>query len=305
METKRFYSNGKLLITSEYLVLDGGQSLALPTKKGQDLIVVSGKDREIKWTSRDHDGSVWFEGSFSFEEICTPEYVEKEDSIRSRLLEILHEAWLKNPEMLDAEGYEIETNLTFPRNWGLGTSSTLINNIATWLGIDPYQLLRDSFGGSGYDIACAKHDSPILYRLENGNPVVEKVGFNPEFASRIYFVYLNKKQSSKAAIQSYYHNRVEHLDKRICEADKITQKMLSAQTLADFAHQMEKHENLISGILEMQTVKEALFPDFTGAVKSLGGWGGDFVMVASKDDPSEYFRAKGFGTVVPFREMIL
>jgi mevalonate kinase len=27
-----FYSNGKLLLTGEYLVLDGAKSLALPTK---------------------------------------------------------------------------------------------------------------------------------------------------------------------------------------------------------------------------------------------------------------------------------
>jgi len=34
-----FYSNGKLLITGEYLVLDGAKALALPTKYGQGQIV--------------------------------------------------------------------------------------------------------------------------------------------------------------------------------------------------------------------------------------------------------------------------
>ena len=34
-----YYSNGKLLITGEYLVLDGAEALALPTKFGQNLII--------------------------------------------------------------------------------------------------------------------------------------------------------------------------------------------------------------------------------------------------------------------------
>ena len=38
-DKKTFYSNGKLLITGEYLVLDGARSLAIPTKFGQFLIV--------------------------------------------------------------------------------------------------------------------------------------------------------------------------------------------------------------------------------------------------------------------------
>jgi mevalonate kinase len=51
---KTFYSNGKLLITGEYLVLDGAKALALPTKFGQNLTVEEGANQEISWTS--HDG---------------------------------------------------------------------------------------------------------------------------------------------------------------------------------------------------------------------------------------------------------
>ena len=39
MLEQNFYSNGKLLLTAEYLVLDGAKALALPTKFGQDLEV--------------------------------------------------------------------------------------------------------------------------------------------------------------------------------------------------------------------------------------------------------------------------
>lgn len=304
--TPTFYSNGKLLITAEYLVLDGATALAFPTKYGQDMVVSPGSGQTIKWTSRENDGAIWFEDTYSFSEICNPDYVEKNDSVRNTLLEILHEAWLKNPDFLkSSDGYEIETNLGFPKNWGLGTSSTLINNIAQWLKIDAFKLLKDSFGGSGYDIACAQNDTPITYRIENEKPVVEQVAFDKDFSEHIYFVYLNRKQSSKAAIASYYANRNDQLDRLIPRVNKITANMLSAQDLKSFVYEMEKHESILSDILEMQTVKEALFPDFDGALKSLGGWGGDFIMAVCRQNPAPYFAERGYHTIVAFSEMIL
>src|SRR5690606_2053263 len=142
-------------------------------------------------------------------------------SVRSTLLEILREGYLANPKFInESEGFKITTHLTFPKFWGLGTSSTLINNIAQWLQIDAFELLKNSFGGSGYDIACAQNNTPILYRLENEKPVVEPVGFNPAFSENLYFVYLNRKQSSKAAIRSYYKNKNEDLADTISQIDK-------------------------------------------------------------------------------------
>ena len=48
-----------------------------------------------------------------------------------------------------------------------------------------------------------------------------------------------------------------------------------------------------------------LFPDFDGVIKSLGAWGGDFVMVISNENPTDYFMEKGYETVIPYEEMIL
>ncbi|MCA1965108.1 MAG: GHMP kinase, partial [Flavobacterium sp.] len=170
METQTFYSNGKLLITGEYVVLDGAKALALPTKFGQSLVVKSGINHQIKWTSFDSDKSIWFEDVVSFEEIKIKSTNDKNSAVKNTLIEILHQAYIQNPSFLEKEGYEIETHLTFPRLWGLGTSSTLINSIADWLKIDAFELLQKSFGGSGYDIACAKSNSPIVYHLENDKP---------------------------------------------------------------------------------------------------------------------------------------
>ena len=68
---------------------------------------------------------------------------------------------------------------------------------------------------------------------------------------------------------------------------------------------MEKHESIMSEILETITIKEAFFYDFKGIVKSLGAWGGDFVLLVSKDDPSGYFKERGFETILSYDEMIL
>jgi mevalonate kinase len=176
---KTYYSNGKLLITGEYLVLDGAKSLALPTKFGQYLKISSGVLGQINWSSFDYDNSIWFEETIYFNEIVNFQHAGNL-SERETLIKILHEAYLLNSGFLDLSlGYSIATLLTFPKFWGLGTSSTLINNIAQWLQIDAFVLLNNSFGGSGYDIACAQHDSAIVYRLENELPIVNLVALHP------------------------------------------------------------------------------------------------------------------------------
>ena len=300
-----FYSNGKLLITGEYLVLDGAIAFALPTKFGQKLIVEETEGQIIHWKSVDSDGSIWFEDTIPFLSIVRKERFDDAKNIKNTLIEILHEAYLMNADFItSSKGYTIRTELTFPKFWGLGTSSTLINNIAQWLEIDAFELLKRSFGGSGYDIACAQNNSPILYQLINEKPVVNKVNFKPDFTDKIFFVYLNKKQNSKSAIASYYGQQV-NVQNALETINSITKRVIEAITLKEFALALQNHEIELSNILELPTVKEALFPDFDGVIKSLGAWGGDFVMSISKENPTDYFKAKGFEIVIPYAEMIL
>ncbi len=301
-----YYSNGKLLITGEYLVLNGAKALALPTKFGQSLQVSSIPNRLISWTSYDADKSIWFETELDFNDIITVKNFDDAHPIKNTLVKILHQANLQNPNFLASEiGYKIETELTFPRNWGLGTSSTLLNNIAQWLHIDAFELLRKSFGGSGYDIACASNNFPITYQLdENEKPIVEVVDFYPKYKENIYFVYLNKKQNSRHAIQNYM-NKQQFLTKKTATISEITNRMLLSTNLEVTIDLLEHHEVILSDILELETVKERLFSDFKGTIKSLGAWGGDFVMVLSKENPTPYFHSKGYDTILTYEEMIL
>ena len=300
-----FYSNGKLLITGEYLILDGAKGLALPTKMGQNLIVKETNSGAIHWRSYDADGSLWFEDHITFQEIKEPNNTSAE-SVKATLIKILQVADSMNSNLLsDSEGLTITTQLSFPRNWGLGTSSTLINNIAQWFQIDAFELLHKSFGGSGYDIACAQNNTPITYTLVNGDPIIEKVVFEPEFTQNLYFVYLNQKRNSKSAIADYHTNKTSQLSNYIATINELTQDIIEAKDLELFTQLLNQHETVLSEILKTETVKDTLFPDFDGAIKSLGAWGGDFVLVISKENPKSYFVAKGYETVIPYEEMIL
>lgn len=305
MLKETYYSNGKLLLTGEYVVLDGAMALALPTQFGQNLIVERGKPNEINWKSFDADQSIWFEEQFSFETIIQENKDLIDNPIHRRLVEILHEAFQMNPNfLLNDFGYTITTQLSFPRNWGLGTSSTLINNLSQWLKIDAFALLQRSFGGSGYDIACAKKNNPIVYQLLNNEPHYRPVDFNPNFSSHLYFVYLNRKQNSRSAIANYI-NKQNEIGKTIEIINRITKNVLATNDLKSFAYEMEKHENIMSEVLEINTIKEAFFDDFKGVIKSLGAWGGDFVLALSKENPTDYFKERGFEIVIPYDNIIL
>ena len=298
-----FYSNGKLLITGEYVVLDGAIALALPTKFGQFLEVDTNNSNQISWKSFDADKSCWFETSFSFDDIKNKTLFD--DKIKSTLIDILNEAHqLKPNTILEATGFDVKTNLNFPKNWGLGTSSTLINNIAQWFQIDAFELLRNSYGGSGYDIACAQNNSPILYQLHKNNPTVTPLIFNPKFTDAVYFVYLNQKQNSKKAIENYKKNTFDK-PKAIDKINQLTQIIATTTDFLVFENAIKQHESQMSLVLNQITIQQQLFSDFEGAIKSLGAWGGDFIMVLSPENPTFYFKQKGFDTILNYDNMIL
>ena len=199
----------------------------------------------------------------------------------------------------------METLLEFNRNWGLGSSSTLINNIAQWAQVDPFILQNKIFGGSGYDIACAIHHTPIFYQLRGSKPHVSPASFDPAFRDKLYFVYLKRKQDSRKAIESYRKLKVSKavLISRITE---LSSRLTTAETLIEFMELLREHEYLMSEALQFPMIQKSHFPDFPGIVKSLGAWGGDFILAAGgENDIPEYFYSKGFNTVLPYEEMIL
>lgn len=305
-----FYSNGKLLLTGEYLVLDGAKALAIPTKFGQDLAVEKIEEPQLIWGSFDHNGNCWFEAIFELPKLrlisCTfsSDKEGNAETIAETLLGILSEAKKMNPNFLDTEGgFIVKTKLTFPRNWGLGSSSTLINSIASWAKVDAFQLLWNSFKGSGYDIACAQNDSPIFYQINHKKPIVEQVNFNPSFRENLFFVHLNQKQDSKEGIAKFRESD-QDFSREIKRISEISDAFLISKSIENFNNLIFEHEQLISSIIKVKPIKEKLFPDYFGEIKSLGAWGGDFVMVTGNEETPSYFKNKGFETILSYKEMI-
>ena len=300
---QRYYSNGKLLISGEYLILDGALGLALPTSYGQRMEVSNASNALLAWESLNEQSQIWFKADFNLDTLSFEIY-EGEYNIAITLQKILQKAKSLNSGFLKSDkGYKVKTQVNFPRNWGLGTSSTLINNIAQWANIDAYKLLFESFGGSGYDIACAKSNSALTYRLNNGIPLSTSVNFDPPFKDQIYFVHLNKKQISKDSIKEY--KKAETINSQYLEKiTKLTESILNCDTLSLFNDLLAEHESILSGILKKQTVQEALFKDFSGQTKSLGAWGGDFILATGDTQTPDYFKQKGFETVIPYSSMI-
>ncbi|WP_461532442.1 GYDIA family GHMP kinase [Sinomicrobium sp.] len=306
MSTKKFYGNGKLLLTGEYVVLDGAQCLALPTVYGQQMTVISGTTATLLWVSEDHNGNPWFSHNFDLRDFNNPEsYSKTEDPIAIRLASLLREAQSLNPDFLHPEqGYKVTTRLGFPRDWGLGSSSTLVSTIADWANINPYLLLERTFSGSGYDIACARNDFAILYRSRSPLPEIKALRFSPDFKSCLYFVYLNRKQDSREGI-AHYHRQKLSKKQAIEDITKISQQLPHCRNLQEFEQLLSRHENIISSLIDIPPIKENLFPDYPGVIKSLGAWGGDFALVTARNNPSEYFASKGYRTLLPYEEMVL
>ena len=301
--TQEFYSNGKLLISGEYAILDGALSLAVPTKYGQTMQVMNTSSGQLVWKSLDEKNQLWFEARYDmkFNSLGEP---SNQDTANT-LVKILKAAQNLNVDFLkDVKGCVIETSLDFPRDWGLGSSSTLINNIAHWAKVDAFQLLWNSFQGSGYDIACAQNNHPISYQLIKGLPKIEEVDFNPPFKEQLFFVHLNLKKNSREAIE-VYKKRQTNTDELTEVISQITQKLIHCNDLDEFEQLMTQHEFEMSSVLGMKPVQERLFSDYFAKVKSLGAWGGDFILVSGNSTTPSYFKAKGFPTVIPFTEMVL
>ena len=302
-----FYGHGKLLITSEYFVLDGAPALALPTRFGQSMRVttLNAKSNLLYWVALNNQNKPWLNLVFDTTDF-TCINAKQDEAIR--LSKILQEARKLNSAFLvEANDFAVETRLEFPNEWGLGTSSTLIYCLANWARVDGYELLKNTIGGSGYDVACAGADGGIVYQLKDGKASSEPVSWQPTFREHLYFAYLGKKQLSSEGIQ-YYKTKLQDKTYAIGELARITKLVLGCNDLSEFEGLVNEHETLIAEQLKMAKVKDSLFGDYWGSVKSLGAWGGDFVMLTntkSIDDLRAYLKEKSISIVFSWDDLIL
>ncbi len=291
------------MLTGEYFVLDGALALALPCQRGQQLVVDDTTQGTHYWKSYDDQERIWFEVRF---DLSLRILTTSDQPTALRLQQILQYLQGIKPTLF-TNGLHWTTRLSFPRRWGLGTSSTLLHNLAQWAEVNPYHLLFETMGGSGYDIACAGATGPIYYFKSKDRGFANSIPFSPDFRKQLYFVYLNKKQDSRAGI-AHYKKNFRGDQGLIQQVSDLTQRISKAASLSDFAAGLLEHEMLLAKVLSLPRAQDLYFADYPGVIKSLGAWGGDFVLATSEESPSEtlsYFKQKGFETVLSYNDMIL
>ena len=294
---KSFHSNGKLLISGEYLVLDGALSLALPCKFGQSLNFTEDSNGNLEWISKDMNDTIWFTANFeakTLKVLKTSNY----NTVKwvKKILEFCNKNSLTNKSL---QG-KIECKLDFPNNWGLGSSSTLLNNLASLYEINPYDLHFSTTNGSGYDIACAGSNSALTYQVIENIPQVKKMDWSPVFKDEILFIFLKKKQKSNLEVKRFKELKKD--PDLISRISSITKEIIYSKTIEEFEHLLDEHEAITGQYIQSETVKSKYFSDYEGSVKSLGAWGGDFVLATRKN--KNYFLDKGFDTILSFSEII-
>lgn len=298
----KIFSPGKLLLTSEYVVLDGALALAIPTKLGQEFFFEQIEDGKsiVYWTAL-HQHQPWLEIKIDYQKefILSTNIPDSAEFILKILLRVKA---LSPIQLQQDSSYSITTNLEFPADFGLGSSSTLMNNIADWANIDAFGLNKSCLGGSGYDIAVAKEKSAILYQNFNGERSFEKIKFQPKFKNDLIFIHLNKKQDSREGI-SLYRSREKSTD-LISEFSALTKEILASETLENFSELMMLHEKKLGNFLQIQTSKEKYFENCPVFIKSLGAWGGDFVMSSKFPGFEDYFRGNDFATIFTYDQLI-
>ena len=140
--------------------------------------------------------------------------------------------------------------------------------------------------------------------IDNKVPKVYPLHFNFPHKEQIFFVHLNQKQNSKEGI-SLYKSVSRSKRKLVAEITEITENIIRTNSLSELCSLVDSHEQIISDFLKIPKVKDLYFSDFQGSIKSLGAWGGDFIMaISDKESITDYFENKGFCTIFSYDEMI-
>lgn len=301
-----FKANGKLLLTGEYLVIDGASALALPLSLGQTLSTQVFTGDTLRWVASDINGA-WFEAEFSIDQFSVLK--SSDEKIAVSLQKVLRIAKELNASSALNTGIIVRTHLNFDRFLGLGSSSTLISLVASLFKVDKYKLHRLVSDGSGYDVACTESDNPIIFQRESKDKgSIRNINFNPPFSDCMWFAYLGKKQDTNNEIARYKSLNTGLITCEIRDISDITIKLVETKDLTNFVSLIELHEKIIGDILGRTVIKQQMFNDFKGSVKSLGAWGGDFVLaVTDKGEKylKDYLLAHDIYTVLRFKDYVL
>lgn len=306
MDTKllSFQCPGKLFITGEYAVLRGALSLVVPVQYTQHLMITPGEEGLLHWTTT-WDETVFLSATFVLSDFSVRSC---SDSLRAAFLtKLFTNVRRLNPNFLSGGGYRVRSVMGANPQWGFGSSAQLTVNVARWAGVDALELHRLVSSGSGADVACSLAAHAIHYSISLKQPRYSEVSFKPPFAKQLLLVYTNRKQDSATSVKNFLLKR--HMFDSVRDLfSQITREATTATDQRVFAGLMAEHEKLLQSVLKQPMVQEAQFSGFRGVVKSLGAWGGDFVLAIPDTDAEEaaaWFVDRGYTTILPFHETLL
>ncbi len=280
------------MLFGEYAVLAGAWACALPVKFRQNFEVsVNEGQGHVRWQSFDYEGKEWMNCQFRIHD----EPSELLAVLRP-LQQMLRYISIKRPDLCGEEkDLHVRIKASFRKEWGLGSSSALIANMARWSETNPFDLMDVSFPGSGYDVATAFQDQALLYRLNESERVFEHLSYLPDFLLDYRVVFLGKKVNSRESV-SETKDRIPELNKYVQILDKCALNALNAADMATFNGEMRTYEQILADELQI-TPTGALFPEYPGFMKSLGAWGGDALLAEYIPDVFE----QTFGQLVSFK----
>lgn len=315
MIEQNYFARGKILLFGEYFVLFGSKALAVPTQIGQKLYVQSKKsfDPKLIWESYDEKGEKWFDVEMDLWHFRAKDDLNDDLKVAHETLQrLLAEVRKENPHFLrEKEQVTVRTELEFPLSWGLGSSSSLISNVASWAKVNPYDLGARTFGGSGYDIACSNSRGPIVYQKDKKkyerSPFCLETNFTPHFEKNLFFVYLGKKENTREHLQKIKDKKLKVSDEALVKVNTLIDNVLHCDSLGNFEKLISEYEKMVEDTFGISRIKQELFPEYWGEIKSLGAWGGDFILATSDKDvkvTKKFFQDKGFDTFFSYSDLV-
>jgi mevalonate kinase len=269
-----FWSSGKLLLCGEYWVLHGASALAVPTRLGQRL-TYRATDQPLHWTAVDRHGQAWLDAS----------------AVSDPHVESLLQAARSLGGQVPYTGL-VRTELEFDRSWGWGSSSSLTDLVAQWTGVPALDLHFATSRGSGFDVACARATSALTYRKIGPSKGEWSAAAAAHWPTEHFaLVYLGQKQDSQKEVQ---RGRREPLQAELDAISDLSRAMAEAQKVTEWMQLIEEAEARTAAWTGLPRIQER-FTGVRATLKSLGAWGGDFVLAVA-EDPSAfaYFAEHGY-----------
>ena len=131
-----------------------------------------------------------------------------------------------------------------------------------------------------------------------------QTNFSPPFKDNLFFIHLNKKVDTQLEVSKFLNYKNEYSNE-ILKINSLGEMIVKEKNQKQFNEMIKEHEEIISKIIYKKPIQSILFKDFYGQIKSLGSWGGDFILASGDNETPKYFSKKGFETIIPFSEMKL